>query len=131
MDVLNQPRALRILLVEDHADTAEVFARGIKSKGHDVQVAADYSTALRLGQNCDFDLLMCDIALPDGNGSDLLPTLRSICGNPALRGIILSAKGMAADLQQARAAGYEAHLIKPVTFEEIFAAIDQRLPAQG
>jgi len=131
MDVLNQRRQLRILLVEDHADTAEVFEKGMKSRGYDVQVAGDVSTALQLGQRCAFDLLICDIGLPDGNGCDLLPRLREVCGNPALRGIIFSARGMAADLARARAAGYEAHLLKPVAFEDIFAAIDQRLPAGG
>ena len=125
MNGSGKTKTWRILFVEDHADTAEVFARGMKSRGHEVQVAHDFSTALQMGRHCAFDLLIADIGLPDGNGCDLLPKLREICGNPKLRGLIFSAMGMAADRQRASAAGYEAHLLKPITFDRIFAAIEE------
>lgn len=130
MDVRKIRKPLRILFVEDHADTAEVFRKGLENRGYEVELAGDFATALQLGARCAFDLLICDIGLPDGNGTDLLPRLREACGNPKFRGIIFSAMGMAADLRRSEAAGYETHLLKPVTFDKIFAAIENGSPAE-
>jgi len=115
--------SLRILFVEDHADTADVFGRALEARGHRIWIAPDRAAALMLGQGEYFDLLICDLALPDGDGCNLLPTLRQL-GTPDLRGIIFSALGSADDLKRAQAAGYEAHLLKPVAMEQLFAVID-------
>jgi CheY-like chemotaxis protein len=124
MDVLSRRERLRILFVEDHADTADAFARAMEQRGYRVQVAGDYVTALQMGGNCVYDLLICDLQLPDGDGSNLLPTLRDHCKLPGLRGIIFSACGTARDIERGKAAGYEAHLLKPIDFEALFRTIE-------
>jgi len=60
--------ARRLLLVEDHQDSAMAFQRLLESHGFVVQVAGDVKMALWLAARGSFDLILCDIRLPDGMG---------------------------------------------------------------
>jgi len=108
-------RPLRILLVEDHADTAAVLGRLLHRMGHDVLAAADVATALALAKkeisNAPIDVVMSDLGLPDGSGLDLMRQLSTDYG---LRGIALSGFGMDSDLEESIAAGFWRHLVKPI-----------------
>jgi len=115
------PPKLRILLVEDHGDTARIMHRLLSSGGHDVQHAADVATGLRLATEQPFDLLLSDLGLPDGSGLDLMRALRG--RGLTLPGIALSGFGQETDLQQSRAAGFAAHLLKPVNLPRLEEAI--------
>src|SRR5687767_3760642 len=93
------PRAhVRILLVEDHADTRTVLTRLLGMQGHTVHAAADTSSALELAATCEFDLLISDIGLPDGTGYDLMEKLHE--SRPSLKGIALSGFGMPSDIEE-------------------------------
>ncbi len=115
------PRPLRILLVEDHADSARIMARLLSADGHTVQMAADVATALKLARELPFDLLLSDLGLPDGTGLDLLRALRA--QGIALPAIALSGYGQEADVQAARNAGFAAHLTKPLVLRRLQQAI--------
>jgi CheY-like chemotaxis protein len=78
---------------------------------------------MQLARGGRFDLLLCDIGLPDGDGRQLLKQLRQEPGVADLRGIILSAHGMAEDVEAALAAGYDAYLKKPVQMGELMAVV--------
>ena len=65
-------RPRRILLVEDHGDTARVMRRLLMADGHEVHTAADVATAIKLATAQPFDLLLSDLGLPDGSGLDLM-----------------------------------------------------------
>jgi two-component system CheB/CheR fusion protein len=109
------PRRLRILLVEDHEDTARVMQRFLTVEGHDVQHAPDIAAALRAvekNKGAGFDLLVSDLGLPDGSGLDLVAALRG-CGHP-LPAVAISGFGQEQDIKQSLASGFSAHLIKPV-----------------
>ena len=67
--------SLRILLVEDHDGIARACQRLLISHGHFVTRAAGAASALAAAEREQFDLLICDLALPDGNGYELLPTV--------------------------------------------------------
>jgi CheY-like chemotaxis protein len=108
------PTPLRILLVEDHADTLRVMSRLLRNFGYHVTSAATATEALRLAEAEEFDLLISDIGLPDGNGWEVMRKIRS---QQAIRGIALSGYGMDEDLQRSQEAGFEQHLIKPVNFQ--------------
>jgi len=114
------PRGLRILLVEDHEDSARLMQRILQRAGHQVIRAADVDTAWRAAQERGFDLLLSDISLPDGSGHDLMRRLRQ--AGP-VRGIAISGFGMEADLARSRDAGFEAHLTKPVGVRELLDTI--------
>jgi len=114
--------ALRLLLVEDHADSAEALADLLGMLGHQVTVTGSVVAALAAAEaSGGFDLVVSDIGLPDGSGLDLMPQLARRFG---IRGIALSGYGMEEDLRKSRAAGFALHLTKPVTFQALRAAIE-------
>jgi PAS domain S-box-containing protein len=106
---------LRILLVEDHADTAVVLARLLGRMGHEVLHAANVADSLAIAEReiagHGIDLVVSDVGLPDGSGLDMMRKLSSAHG---LRGIALSGFGRDVDIEQSLAAGFSRHLIKPI-----------------
>lgn len=114
-------RPLRILLVEDHGDTAKTMMRVLKLSGHSVIHAGDVATAMKLARETSFDLLLSDLGLPDASGLDLLQGLRAAGFN--LPAIALSGYGQEQDLRQSREAGFARHLVKPVDLMALEAAI--------
>ena len=112
---LNAP-ALRVLLVEDHDDTRNVMNRLLTSFGCRVTTAATVREALAVAERQEFDLLVSDIGLPDGSGTDIMRQLRA---RQNIRGIALSGFGQSIDLQRSEEAGFETHLIKPVNLRAL------------
>jgi two-component system CheB/CheR fusion protein len=112
---------VRLLLVEDHPETANVMRRLLTRRGYHVHHADRVATALMLADAEDFDVLVSDIGLPDGSGLDLMRHLRAT-GHP-VAGICLSGFGMPDDVAQSHAAGFAEHLTKPVDMLQLEAAI--------
>ena len=115
-------RPLRLIMVEDHANTAEALQKILRAVGYKVFVATDMASAVSLASAIEFDLLLSDLALPDGNGWDLLKQLRA---ERDIRAIALSAYNSAADRQRSAEAGFIEHLPKPLCIEKLCAAIDR------
>jgi PAS domain S-box-containing protein len=119
-------RPLRILLVEDHADTAEAVADLLRLSGHHVDIAATVAEALAAAEGtsngASFDLVLSDLGLPDGSGQDLMRELASRYG---LKGIALSGYGMEEDIRRSREAGFACHLTKPVNRRALETTIRQ------
>jgi PAS domain S-box-containing protein len=111
---------LRILLVEDHPDTARVMARVLAAEGHHVETAHTALRALELAANEPFDLLISDLGLPDASGNELVGRIQQI---QPLASIALSGFGTADDISASRAAGFAAHLTKPVDLARLRAEI--------
>src|SRR6266513_4356555 len=65
-------RSLRILVVEDHADTLRVLARLLDHFGHEISVADGAQSALEIVESKEFDVALSDIALPDGSGYEVI-----------------------------------------------------------
>jgi hypothetical protein len=116
------PAGLRILLVEDHADTREALSELLRMYGHDVQVAGSIAAALATAGAGRFDLVVSDLGLPDGSGLDLMPQIRALSPYE-LKGICLTGYGMEEDIRKSREAGFLAHLTKPVNFQELAAVL--------
>lgn len=115
-------RHFRILIVEDHAQTARALAMYLRVSGHEVQVAPDAATARSLGNAGSFDILLSDLGLPDGNGWDLLRELRD---GHKFAAIAMSGHNTDADRARSAAAGFAEHLPKPLTPEELDAAFER------
>jgi CheY-like chemotaxis protein len=113
---------VKILLVEDHGDTARALVRLLSSRGYQVQTAGTVASAIEAVERASFDLLLCDIGLPDGTGFQLMERVRKSCTTPALA---LSGFGMEEDIAKSKEAGFEAHLTKPVNFQKLEATIWQ------
>ncbi|AUX22750.1 chemotaxis protein [Sorangium cellulosum] len=116
-------RALRIALVEDHEDTAEMMSELLTLNGHTVRIARSVRAALDLVGAEPFDLLVSDLGLPDGSGTDLLASLRS--AGHEIKAIALSGYGMEEDHRKTADAGFLEHLVKPVSFRDLEAAIQR------
>ena len=114
-------RRLRILLVEDHAATRATLANLLGSHDYAVVAADSVGAARAAAAREDFDLVISDLGLPDGGGCELLEELRA--AQPGLPGIALSGYGMDEDVARSRRAGFAEHLIKPVGFDALEAAI--------
>ncbi len=114
------PERPRLLVVEDHADTAQALARLLRRCGYTVTIATDVASALAAAQREPFDILVSDLGLPDGTGNDLIRRLRKTCD---VRGIAMSGFGMDEDLRRSREAGFSEHLVKPIDIPKLEAAI--------
>src|SRR5436190_1484959 len=96
---------MRILLVEDHADSLEALSRLLRRRGYDVEGVQTGTEALAACEATTFDLMVCDIGLPDIDGWDLVGRVRQRCG---LRAIAISGYCRAADVDRSLRAGFEA-----------------------
>ena len=110
-----------ILVVEDHFDSATVLALGLTRRGHVVSVARTATDALRLCSQHDFDLLLSDIGLPDVSGLELVRLVKREV--PGVRAVAITARGTPADVDAAMAAGFDAHIAKPLTFQQVLSHI--------
>jgi two-component system CheB/CheR fusion protein len=117
-------RRLRLLLVEDHQSTRDVLAAILRRKGYEVHAAATGAAALELTQSAGpLDVLISDLGLPDLTGLELVKQIQQL--QPHMTAIALSGYGMEEDVQHAIAAGFIAHLVKPVSVEQLCGLLDQ------
>ena len=114
--IAKDPKGLRILIVENHPDTVKWLQLLLEDLGHTVSSAQTLSAARGALTNNHWDVLICDIGLPDGTGWELLE-------NGAYRkppySIAMSGFGMNADSARSRTAGFRAHLLKPFKTAEL------------
>ncbi|MDP9098434.1 MAG: ATP-binding protein, partial [Verrucomicrobiota bacterium] len=119
---------LQILFVEDHEDTARVLGRILRNAGFDVSHAGTVAEARALAASERFDLLISDLGLPDGSGLELMRALRDAQG---IKGIALSGFGTDEDVAASSAAGFAAHLTKPVDWDRLRAEIERIRPVEN
>jgi PAS domain S-box-containing protein len=120
--------ALRVLVMEDNPDVARSMARLLAVAGHDVRVAEDGESGLRMAREFAPDAMLIDIGLPVVDGLQVARRMRQ---EPGLRNLFLIAftgYGQDADRQATSDAGFDHHLVKPVdlkTIENILATVDR------
>ena len=117
-------RSLRILLVDDHSDTCTALERLLIRRGHLVAATHNVRSAMEAVVRNHFDLLISDVALPDGTGLDLMKQVRAIRPLP---GIAISGFGANGDIEKSLQAGFADHLIKPIKLETLEAAIGRAI----
>jgi PAS domain S-box-containing protein len=112
----NKISGMRILLVEDHEPTRTALSHLLTRRDCKVMVATSAAEARMIARQANFDLVVSDIGLPDGNGYTLMSELRKDFG---LKGIALTGYGMEQDVLRGQNAGFVAHLTKPVRMESL------------
>jgi signal transduction histidine kinase/CheY-like chemotaxis protein len=117
-------RCFRMLLVEDHADTARVLARLLSGNGHEVKVAGSVRQAIEAFNGGSFDFLVSDLGLPDGSGVDLIRQIRQQL-RLVIPAIALSGFGMEDDIARCKEAGFDDHVTKPVNLQKLEATIQR------
>ncbi len=111
---------LRILLVEDSEDAAEMMRELLQLMGYECDVAGSVTAAGKILAAQDFDVLLCDMGLPDGDGIDVLKGFDTTRGQLA---IAITGYGMQQDIQRSIDAGFSEHMTKPIDFERLERAL--------
>jgi CheY-like chemotaxis protein len=122
---------LGILLVEDHADSRETIALTLESFGAEVTAVPAVADALAVLRDRAVDLLVSDLGMPGADGFDLIRRIRwqeDRGGRIRLPAVALTAYASAEDRERALAAGYDAHVAKPVEAAELGAALARLSP---
>jgi len=114
---------LRMLLVEDHLRTGATLARLLESWGYLVQQADSLAQGRQLVRSQSFDLLLTDLDLPDGEGSDLMREIRET--SPATLGIVITGFDTYASATASMEVGFLLHFTKPIATEKLKAAIEE------
>ncbi|HEV2856189.1 MAG TPA: ATP-binding protein [Thermoanaerobaculia bacterium] len=120
---------VRVLVVDDSAETAVMLRQLLEFEGADAVAALSGDEALRILEERDFDLVISDIAMPGMDGYELLRELRTRPRTSGVPAIAVTGFGQTEDAERARAAGFFAHLVKPVEIARLIetarAAIEQ------
>jgi CheY-like chemotaxis protein len=126
-DALGAPGNGRLLIVDDNVDAAEMLRDLLVAIGYDVSVAHDGPAALEVAETFRPQLGILDLGLPVMDGFELAHQLqaRTHLGSPKL--VALTGYGQAEDVAKTSAAGFAAHLVKPLDFARLRALMEELL----
>ncbi len=111
---------MKILIVDDNVDAAELLSMALDARGHETRAVHDGKTALLVQREWSPDTVLLDIGLPDLDGFEVARRLRDSERAPA----VIALTGQAEmDEARSREAGFAAHLLKPVTLEQLDRAL--------
>ncbi|WP_233837000.1 ATP-binding protein [Paraburkholderia sp. ZP32-5] len=109
----------RILVVDDNRDAADLLAALLQADGHEVTAAYSSRAALALLARFRPDIVLLDIGLPDIDGYELARLIRAEKDMQHVRLIAITGYGQEEDKARSAAAGFAAHLLKPVEFSQL------------
>ncbi|HEY5924434.1 MAG TPA: ATP-binding protein [Kofleriaceae bacterium] len=112
---------VRILIVDDNIEATKILQMGLGALGHQIAVAHDGPGALELAQTALPQIALLDIGLPVMDGYRLGELLRAAYGIPI---VAITGYGQSVDHERSRAAGFAAHLVKPVDLGELAKLIE-------
>jgi CheY-like chemotaxis protein len=115
-------KPLRILLVEDHRDTRHTLSRLLTYFGHQISVADNTRSALEIMASEKFDVVLCDIGLPDGSGYEVIAQAKQ---KRPVKAVAITGFGTDEDIRRGKEAGFDFHLVKPVDFHELRSVLDK------
>ena len=118
----------RVLVVDDNADAATTLDALLKSLGHETSVAGGGVEALRLAVEFRPDIVLLDIGMPDIDGYEVARRLRNLNDRP-FRIVAVTGWGQEPDRQKSREAGFDAHLVKPVSANELVQILSEKIAA--
>lgn len=121
-DSYQSGKCLRILVVEDHRDTLDALSRLLSHFGHEIFVADRAQNALNIIDSKEFDVVLCDIALPDGSGYDVVAEAKR---KGSVKAVAITGFGTTQDIERGKEAGFDFHLTKPVDFHELRAVLGE------
>jgi CheY-like chemotaxis protein len=113
----------RVMLVDDNVDALESMEILLQAFGYEVAIAAHPDIALKLLETFDPTVAVIDIGLPGMDGYQLAAEIRSRRAGAPLRLIAFTGYGGAEDIARASAAGFDAHLVKPVEIDRLLEVL--------
>jgi len=118
-DPADPAAGLRVLIVDDNRDAADSLAMLLGLRGAAVQVAYDGPSALALLDECCPGLAILDIGMPGMDGHELARRIRARTADAAVTLVAMTGRGQASDRQCSLDAGFDLHLVKPVSLEAL------------
>ena len=116
-------KALRVMIVDDNVDAAQMLAMFLEASGHEVQVEYGARRALDQVRIKSPDVFLLDIGLPDIDGNELAQRLRSQPETASAMLIAITGYGQEEDRKKALAAGFNHHFVKPVDPAKLVALL--------
>ena len=113
----------RILIVDDNSDAAEMLADALAAMGHETRVAFDGPSGLDAAAGFAPDIAFLDIGLPAMDGYELARKMRTELAFPHLRLVALTGYGQESDRQRSAEAGFDSHMVKPISLVAVTSAI--------
>ena len=123
-------RNLRVLIVEDNLDAAEMLELVVSQLGHVTKVAHDGATAITIATQFAPDVVLLDIGLPVMNGYAVVRALRELPQFTNIHIAAVTGWGQEEDRRKAREAGFDSHFTKPLSPEvlhDLLTTIEHRL----
>jgi signal transduction histidine kinase/ActR/RegA family two-component response regulator len=123
-------RGLRVLIVEDNLDAAEMLELAVSQLGHQTRVAHDGATAFSIATQFAPDLVLLDIGLPVMNGYAVAQALRQLPDFASVHIAAVTGWGQEEDRRKAREAGFDSHFTKPLSpamLHDLLATIEHRI----
>jgi two-component system phosphate regulon response regulator PhoB len=121
----------RILVVEDEPDIQEVLDYNLRRDGHEVTLTSTAKEGLRLARDRRPDLILLDLMLPDGSGTELCKTLRQDATMRGVRVMMLTAKGEEIDRELGFELGADDYIVKPFSVRELLLRVQSVLRRAG
>ncbi len=119
-----------VMIIEDEADAAELFAEMMRLNGYRVLQTYSSTPAMTLILQQKPDIIILDIMMPEVSGIEMLHQLRSDPDLASTPVVVVSAKATPADIRAGLAAGASIYLTKPVAYMDLKNAVDRLVQAQ-
>jgi CheY-like chemotaxis protein len=122
-DAARRAMGTRVLIAEDHVDSATGMGRLLRLYGYDVTIVTDGRDAVRAATRFAPQAALIDLTLPGLDGFDVAKQLRALTATSACR--LIAMTGWTADeyVDRARAAGFDEHLVKPISVDALLHAL--------
>jgi PAS domain S-box-containing protein len=117
-------RKRRVLVIEDDADSRECLKLLLETEGHAVALSSTGAAALAEAATFQPDIALVDVGLPDMDGYEVARRLRMLPGGKDVKLIAITGYGADKDRRRAKQAGFDVHVTKPVSYEQLATAFE-------
>ncbi|WP_255440452.1 response regulator [Caenimonas sedimenti] len=122
---------MRVLVADDNKDAAETLAMLLEMMGHSVRQVHDGEAAVAAAAEFAPQLVLLDIGMPKLNGYEACRRIRTQADGRAMTVVAITGWGQPEDLQNARSAGFDRHMVKPIDMNLLAALLSDSTPAAG
>lgn len=122
--MLSRAKICRVLVVDDHPDSAQTFAHLLGLLGHEATAVTDPRQVVELVEQLKPDIVFLDINMPGISGWELAAMLRKTHSHEQVSLVAVTAYGESRDRTKSRQAGFDAHVLKPVSMPLVQSIIE-------